>query len=216
MRGALERRAAGMRGCFSTTNDDDILFISAGALTNEGFFDNVGETRREGVELNIAGAAGERITWSRTTPTSMRRSARRSSVPSLNNPESVDGEIAVEVGDRLPLIPEHLLKTGVRFAATDNFTFGADLYVSSSQFFRGDEGNLAEEIDGYALLDLRGSTASATARACSPTSTTCSTRNTRRSACSAKPTTCSATTSRIRSSSGPARRARWIGVRIEF
>ncbi|HET7609968.1 MAG TPA: TonB-dependent receptor, partial [Gammaproteobacteria bacterium] len=32
-------------GVFRTTNDDDILFISAGALTNQGFFDNVGETR---------------------------------------------------------------------------------------------------------------------------------------------------------------------------
>ena len=77
-------------------------------------------------------------------------------MPSPNNPESVAGEIAVETGDRLPLIPEQLLKAGVRFAANENLTIGADVYASSSQFFRGDEGNLAEEIDGYALLNLRG------------------------------------------------------------
>ena len=37
-------------GLFRTTSEDDILFISAGALTNQGFFDNVGETRRDGFE----------------------------------------------------------------------------------------------------------------------------------------------------------------------
>ena len=50
-------------GVFRTTNDDDILFISAGELTNQGFFDNVGETRRDGLELNLSGDAGERLSW---------------------------------------------------------------------------------------------------------------------------------------------------------
>ena len=36
-------------GAFRTINDDDIIFISAGALTNEGYFDNVGRTRRMGI-----------------------------------------------------------------------------------------------------------------------------------------------------------------------
>ena len=143
-------------GLFHTSNDDDILFISAGALTNEGFFDNVGRTRREGLELNIDGAAGERVTWSGSYTYIDATFRTAFAVPSPNNPESVAGEIAVEIGDRLPLIPEQLLKAGLRFAANENLTIGADVYASSSQFFRGDEGNLAEEIDGYALLNLRG------------------------------------------------------------
>jgi len=64
---------------------------------------------------------------------------------SPNHPEAVAGEIAVESGDRLPLIPQQLLKAGVRFAATDALTFGADLLASSGAFFRGDEGNLLDE-----------------------------------------------------------------------
>src|SRR5690606_24974423 len=51
-------------GVFRTTNDDDILFISAGALTNEGYFDNVGETRRDGFEANLAIAANDKLSWS--------------------------------------------------------------------------------------------------------------------------------------------------------
>jgi len=142
-------------GVFRTTNDDDILFISAGALTNQGFFDNVGETRRDGFEANLAGTAGERLTWS-LDYTYLDATFREDfTVMSANHPEAVDGEIEVEVGDRLPLIPEQLLKAGVRFAATDALTLGADVQASSGAFFRGDEGNLLDELDGYSLLNVR-------------------------------------------------------------
>ena len=50
-------------GIFSTTNHDDILFISAGALTNQGYFDNVGRTRRLVAELDASGALGQRARW---------------------------------------------------------------------------------------------------------------------------------------------------------
>jgi iron complex outermembrane recepter protein len=142
-------------GWFSTTNDDDILFISAGALTNEGYFDNVGKTRREGIELNVSGVAGERLGWS-VDYTSLDATFRDAFVvPSPNNPAAVDGEIAVVPGDRLPLVPQHLLKAGIDFAATNALSFGANVVAASSQHYRGDEGNLVEEVDGYALLNLR-------------------------------------------------------------
>jgi len=142
-------------GVFRTTNDDDILFISAGALTNEGFFDNVGETRRDGFEANLSGAAGERITWS-LDYTYLDATFRESfTVMSPNHPEAVAGEIAVESGDRLPLIPQQLLKAGLRFAATAALTFGADVMASSGAFFRGDEGNLLDELDRYSVLGVR-------------------------------------------------------------
>lgn len=143
-------------GVFRTTNEDDILFVSAGALTNEGYFTNVGRTRRDGVELNAAGNVGERLAWS-ASYTHLDATFRTAlSVPSANHPLNVDGEIAVEAGDRLPLTPRHLLKGGVIFTASDRLTVGADVLASSSQHFRGDEGNVFDEIDGYALLNLRG------------------------------------------------------------
>jgi outer membrane receptor protein involved in Fe transport len=142
-------------GVFRTTNGDDIIFISAGALTNEGFFDNVGETRRDGFEANLSGSAGERLAWS-LDYTYLDATFREDfTVMSANHPEAVDGEIEVEEGDRLPLIPEHLLKAGMRFAITDVLTLGADVLTSSGAFFRGDEGNLLEELDGYSVLNVR-------------------------------------------------------------
>jgi outer membrane receptor protein involved in Fe transport len=143
-------------GLFRTTNDDDILFISAGALTNQGFFDNVGKTRRDGVEMNLAVDIGERVTWS-LDYTYLEATFREPfTVASAHHPAALDGEIDVETGDRLPLIPEQLLKAGLRAAMTDNLTLGADLTAASGAHLRGDEGNLAETLDGYALLSVRG------------------------------------------------------------
>jgi iron complex outermembrane receptor protein len=142
-------------GVFHTANEDDILFISAGALTNQGFFANVGETRRQGLELNVSGNAGDRVAWS-IDYTQLTATFRESfSVPSPNNPEAIDGEIAVEPGDHLPLIPERLLKAGARIAASERLTFGVDIIAASGAHHRGDEGNLVERIDGYTLLNAR-------------------------------------------------------------
>jgi outer membrane receptor protein involved in Fe transport len=155
VRGALGTAGRWHAGVFRTTNEDDILFISAGALTNQGFFDNVGETRRDGFEANLAGTAGERVSWS-LDYTYLDATFREDFVvASVNHPEVDDGEIEVEEGDRLPLIPESLLKAGVRIAVSDTFTIGADLLSSSGAFFRGDEGNLSEELDGYTIVNLR-------------------------------------------------------------
>jgi iron complex outermembrane receptor protein len=155
VRGALGKDGRWHAGLFQTTNDDDILFISAGALTNQGFFDNVGETRRAGLELNVAGTIREQLGWS-IDYTYLDATFREDfTVASVNHPNADDGEIDVEAGDRLPLTPEHLLKAGLRFAPNGDFTFGADLQWTSEQFVRGDEGNLAEELEGYTVLNVR-------------------------------------------------------------
>ena len=43
----------------------------------------------------------------------------------------------------------------MRFTASDALTFGADLLASSGAFFRGDEGNLLDELDAYSVLSVR-------------------------------------------------------------
>ncbi|HEX6993946.1 MAG TPA: TonB-dependent receptor [Gammaproteobacteria bacterium] len=143
-------------GVFGTTNHDDILFISAGALTNQGFFDNVGRTRRIGVELDASGDLGDRASWfaSYTWLEATFRSPLV--VPSHHHPLAVDGEIAVERGDRLPLIPDRLLKAGVTVNVTPRFSIGADVLSSGSMHLRGDEGNLVDRVDSYTIASLRG------------------------------------------------------------
>lgn len=142
-------------GVFGTVNHDDILFISAGALTNQGYFDNVGRTRRIGVELDASGEVGERLSWfaSYTWLDATFRTAF--SVPSHHHPLAVEGEIFVERGDALPLIPNQLLKGGVKLQLTPRVSIGADVFASGPTHLRGDEGNLLGKVDGYAIASLR-------------------------------------------------------------
>jgi len=142
-------------GVFRTTNDDDILFISAGELTNQGFFANVGQTRRDGVELSVSGDAGDRLSWF-VDYTHLDATFREDfAVASPNNPAAVNGEIEVESGDRLPLIPDRLFKAGLELALSSKLTLGGDVLASAGAHYRGDEGNLLDEYGGYAVLNLR-------------------------------------------------------------
>ena len=138
---------------FRTTNENDILFISAGALTNQGFFDNVGETRRDGIELNIAGETGN-VSWF-ANYTWLDATFRENIVfPSANNPTAVDGEVAVAPGDRLPLIPSGIVKAGARVQIGDRLTVGGNLALGTDFHMRGDEGNDLGRIGDYFVVNL--------------------------------------------------------------
>lgn len=143
-------------GVFRTTNEDDILFISAGALTNEGYFDNVGRTRRDGVELSIDGRLNDMVSWF-VNFTSMDATFRESiALSSPNNPASIDGEVLVQVGDSLPLVPEQLFKGGVQAQLGDRLSIGANFIGGGDFHMRGDEGNDLGRIGDYFVVNLRG------------------------------------------------------------
>jgi len=142
-------------GVFRTTNKDDILFISAGALTNEGYFDNVGRTRRDGFELNVNGESEGGLTGSLNYTYLDATFLETLAVPSPNSPAAVDGEVIVSPGDRLPLIPRHLFKGGLRTSIGGRVTIGGEVLAGSDFYMRGDEGNDLARIGGYAVLNLR-------------------------------------------------------------
>lgn len=144
-------------GLFRTTNEDDILFISAGELTGQGFFDNIGETQRQGVEIGLRGnLLDKRFDWSLNYSYLEATFEENFTVSSPNNPAAINGEIPVEKGDRLPGLPEHLLKISADYHFTPKISAGTDLHYSSDLVYRGDEGNFDGTIDGYTVVNLRG------------------------------------------------------------
>ena len=143
-------------GIFRTSNRDDILFISAGALTNEGFFDNVGKTRRDGIEVNLSGQSRSNVTWFLNYTWLDATFLEILVFPSPNNPVAVDGEVTVAPGDRLPLIPRQLFKGGFQAAIGERVTVGGGIVVGGDFHMRGDEGNDAGRIGDYAVVNLRG------------------------------------------------------------
>jgi iron complex outermembrane receptor protein len=142
-------------GVFSTRNEDDILFVSAGTLAGEGYFDNVGRTQREGIELALDGSLTEGLSWFLNYTRVNAIFRERFTVASPNNPAADGVDIEVAPGDRMPLIPRHLLKTGLRAELARGLGVGLNLIAASEAYFRGDEANLGEPVGAYAVASLR-------------------------------------------------------------
>ncbi len=145
-------------GLFRTTNVDDILFQSTGgSSSNEGFFANVGDTRRQGLEASLSGRAfGQRLDWY-ASYTYLDATYRTDfSENSANHPDADDdGLIDVHRGDRIPGLPRHAFKIGADYAVLKGFTIGGDMVANSGQYLRGDEANRLPKLGGYAVFNLR-------------------------------------------------------------
>ena len=139
---------------FRTTNHDDLIFISSGALTNEGHFANVGNTRRQGFEI-AASAAVTMLRWSAAYTYLRATFEVPFTLSSANHPRAIAGEIPVQPGDSIPGVPRHNFKGDVS-AAPGRSTIGAAISITSSQFLRGDEANLLPPIAAAVTLSMFG------------------------------------------------------------
>ena len=140
---------------FRTDSDDDIYGVATSVST--GFFQNIGSTRRQGFEasLNYRNQA-----WSGYAQFSYVDATFRSPLllNSPSNPMQDDnGDIQVQPGDRLPLIPLSRLKLGADYSVSHNWSVGASLVLASGSFYRGDESNQNPQLPGYHIVNLRSS-----------------------------------------------------------
>lgn len=166
LRGALGGDLRWHLGGYRTTNQDDILFqTTGGAQANVGFFDNVGDTRRTGIELG-ASQRLSRLNWYLEYSLVKAEFEDSFVVNSPNHPIFEDepdapqivgdGKLLVSSGSRIPGIPEHQANVGLGYAITDAFSVGADVVWRSGLYYRGDEANLLGKTDSYSILNLRG------------------------------------------------------------
>jgi outer membrane receptor protein involved in Fe transport len=150
---------------YRTDVKDDISFIASDAALLEGFFANIGKTRREGVELSaqthLRGGHSVYANYSYTRA-SFRTKAEIFSIRSEGQfaPDSVDasplyGANEVKVGNRLPLVPDHLLRFGAALALGSRLDAGVDARYTGKQWLRGDEANETGALDGYFTGDVR-------------------------------------------------------------
>ncbi|MEX3957832.1 TonB-dependent receptor [Trinickia sp. EG282A] len=154
-RGRIGASTTWSAAAYSTTLDDDIEFISSAAST-QGFFQNVGKTRRQGIEL--AGrtqfgplAVGASYSYIDATY----RSSWTEHVEA-NSSADAAGDITVKPGDHIPGIPAHTVKLRLDYSATHQWDIGANLSYRSAFFARGDENNedVNGKLAGYFLIDL--------------------------------------------------------------
>ena len=155
LRGLLLERVDYRVGYFRTTNNDDIIFQSTGRAT--GLFANVDKTRRQGMELGLAGEEFG-VEWFSAYTFVDATFESPFSVLSPNHPlADANGELAVTPGDRIPGIPRHQIKLGGDYAFAFGLRFGLEALYFSNQVMRGDEANRLETLDGYAVVNLRAS-----------------------------------------------------------
>ncbi|AKM11504.1 TonB-dependent receptor [Croceicoccus naphthovorans] len=140
---------------YRTTNTNDIQYI-ASAIRGRAYFQNVGSTRRQGVEATLqARRGGLRLSASYAFIDATYRSPLTLSSPA--NPEADDdGEIYVAPGDRLPGLPQHSGTFSADFQGR-GFTLGGDMVARGSQGLIGDEADQNAPVPGYLLFNLRGS-----------------------------------------------------------
>jgi iron complex outermembrane receptor protein len=143
-------------GAFRTSNAHDILNVPSD-ITGLGFFENIGRTRRQGVELALK-YTDER--WSGFARYSFLDATFLSDVKLASpfNPfADANGDIFVHPGDRIPSLPRHKLNFGADYRITDKLTLGGDVVMASGEFLSGDQINLLGKVPGYAVANLRAS-----------------------------------------------------------
>jgi len=160
-------------GFFHARNDDDILFVTSGQ-TGFGYFRNFGETRRQGIELGAdtqfsrvsLGAGYTFLDATFQSEETVNGESNASNDEAISGEPGLEGAIEIEPGDRMPLVPRHMIKVFANVQVTSAFTLDVDLIGVSSSFARGNENNLHEpdgtyylgpgDSPGYAVVNLGG------------------------------------------------------------
>jgi outer membrane receptor protein involved in Fe transport len=155
-RGKLSPDGNWSAAIFRTELYDDIQFVRSTGTTAAGYFQNVGRTRREGLELAAASRHGglelaARYGFTRATY----ESAFLESSPNNSTADSA-GAIHVRPGDRIASVPAHTLKLRAAYDFGDSASIAANVVCASAAYARGDENNRDRNgtVPGYAILTL--------------------------------------------------------------
>jgi outer membrane receptor protein involved in Fe transport len=145
-------------GAFRTTNSNDILNIADPntSLQGFGYFQNVGSTRRQGIEAEASlksGAYDFRASYAFIDARFLDSVTLGSNSPFAD----INGNIQVQPGDQIPAIPRHRVKLSADYNVTDAFKIGGDVLYVSSQYFAGDASNQAPQLPGYAVVNMHAS-----------------------------------------------------------
>ena len=159
VRGGEDNRAVNWSlGWYRANNRNDLLFVSS-PQTGNGYFKNFGQTLRQGVEAHLSGriqriTLGGNYTFVSATyqsPETVDGSSNSTNDSALGGVPGMDGLIQIQPGDRIPLIPRHLLKLFADLQATKKLSVDLDFSAVSTSYARGNENNLSKP-DGLYYL----------------------------------------------------------------
>lgn len=141
---------------FRSQNSNDIAFMRAG-LGQAGFFDNIGKTRRQGLELSTRVQRGE---WDVRASYAYLDATYQSSGVLFGPLSTQDTPNAFQPGTRLAALPRHVFKLSADWRATPTVVIGGDWLAVGAQVAAGNESGTRPELGkvaGYGLLNARAS-----------------------------------------------------------
>jgi outer membrane receptor protein involved in Fe transport len=167
VRGKLTDAVKWNAAAYHATNSNDLQFIAANTA-GTGYFQNIGDTRRMGLDLGLGGDVGD-FRWS--AGYSYIKATYESSfdiandVNSSTHPDGGGNDvITVNPGDNIPGIPKHQFKFRGEWRALPTWTIGATAVFNSDQYARGNENNQHQadgttylgsgKVGGYGILNL--------------------------------------------------------------
>ncbi len=145
-------------GFFHTTNHNDIIFNRGGDSLSEGFFSNVGQTQRYGVETGLDMEMPHLFSniddWRFSTHYTYLNATFRDGFR-VQHPDDENLGVNVQSGDRIPGLPEHVYKASLGVTLWRHFSLDIDALYNGEQYFRGDEANIKDRLGGYWLFNAR-------------------------------------------------------------
>ena len=148
-RGKLGNDMHWSMGAYHATNYNDLQFIASGT-TGAGYFDNVGKTRRQGLDFAVNGQMGDfswaagysliDATYEDTFDIASQANSSRFVTGVDANGNDIKS-IRVSKGDKMAGIAKHQLKLRGEWQATPNWSIGSTVVAFSDQYARGNENN---------------------------------------------------------------------------
>jgi len=134
---------------YRTDVRDDIFSVSDPSELTV-FFQNVGSTRRQGIEIGLRGLF--RNVLEPYANYTLTRATFRNNIQ-LASPGTPGVPQQVEAGDDIPSTPSHRVNAGLRYHLYRWLTLSLDLTSVGDQFLRGDEANTKAKLDDYVVLN---------------------------------------------------------------
>lgn len=128
---------------------DDIFSVSDPAELTV-FFQNVGNTRRQGIELGLRGFF--RNVLEPYVNYTLTRATFRDNI-ALASPRTPGVLQQVDTGDVIPSTPSHRVNAGLRYHLYKWLALSLDLAYVGSQYLRGDEANTQSKLHSYVVLN---------------------------------------------------------------
>jgi outer membrane receptor protein involved in Fe transport len=137
------------------TNVSNDIFSVSPTGTIGLFFQNVGDTRRQGLEFSargtLRGLLNAYVNYSYTAATFQGNFSLATPRLTLDCEAPPCTEF-VRKGNDFPLIPQHRVNAGIDYHMINWLTLSLGATFVSQQFFRGDEANVEKPLDSYVVL----------------------------------------------------------------